>query len=280
MKNLDIPTVTLNTGHDMPQVGLGTWPLAGRQSTDAILAAISTGYRLIDTAAAYGNEDSVGTAVRESGLLREELFITTKLRGRHQGGAATVRQGLAESLETLGLDYVDLYLIHWPNPNRGLYVETYAALLELAHEGFIRSVGVSNFTEEHLRRVVDATGVLPAVNQRQVSPSHAQTAFVNAVSEDSTVIQAWSPLERNSGVLEDPAIVSIAERLDVSPSQVVIRWLIERGLTTVPHSGNPERQRRNADVFHFSLEPDDIAAVTALDSGKPTELTPDTFEEF
>ncbi|MFD6285811.1 aldo/keto reductase [Streptomyces sp. NPDC060205] len=280
MKKIDIPTVTLNTGHAMPQVGLGTWPLAGRQSTDSILAAISTGYRLIDTAAAYGNEDSVGAAVRESGLRREELFITTKLRGRHQGDAATVRQGLTESLEALGLDYVDLYLIHWPNPNRGLYVETYAALLELAQEGLIRSVGVSNFTEEHLRKVADATGVPPAVNQRQVSPSHAQAAFVNALSTDSTVIQAWSPLERNSGVLEDPVIVSIAERLDVSPSQVVIRWLIERGLTTVPHSSNPERQRRNADVFHFSLETDDITAITALDSGKPTELTPDTFEEL
>ncbi|MGC5567897.1 aldo/keto reductase [Streptomyces sp. FR-108] len=280
MKKLDIPTVTLNTGHAMPQVGLGTWPLGGRQSTDSILAAISTGYRLIDTAAAYGNEDSVGTAVRESGLPREDLFITSKLRGRHQGDAATVRQGLTESMEALGLDYIDLYLIHWPNPKRSRYVETYAALLDLAHEGLIRSVGVSNFTEEHLRKVVDATGVPPAVNQRQVSPSHAQAAFVNALSTDSTVIQAWSPLERNSGVLEDPVIVSIAERLDVSPSQVIIRWLIERGLTTVPHSSNPERQRRNADVFHFSLEPDDIAAVTALDSGKPTELTPDTFEEF
>ncbi|MGW7674228.1 aldo/keto reductase [Streptomyces sp. NPDC054775] len=280
MKELDIPTVTLNTGHVMPQVGLGTWPLVGRKSTDSVLAAISTGYRLVDTAAAYGNEDSVGAAVRESGLPREELFITTKLRGRHQGDVATVRHGLTESLEVLGLDYVDLYLIHWPNPARGRYVETYEALLELAQQGLIRSVGVSNFTEEHLRKVVEATGVHPAVDQRQVSPSHAQADFVDALSASSTVIQAWSPLERNSGVLQDPVVTRIAERLGVSPSQVIIRWLIERGLTAVPHSSNPERQRRNADVFHFSLEPDDITAITALDSGKPTELTPDTFEEF
>jgi 2,5-diketo-D-gluconate reductase A len=280
MERLTIPTVALNTGHAMPQVGLGTWPLVGRQSTDSILAAISTGYRLIDTAAAYGNEDSVGIAVRESGVPREELFLTTKLRGRHQGDLATVRQGLMGSLKNLGLDYVDLYLIHWPNPAQGRYLETYEALLELAQQGIIRSVGVSNFTEEHLRKVVDATGVPPAVNQRQVSPTHAQVPFVDALSTSSTVIQAWSPLERNSGLLQDPLIARIAERLNVAPSQVVIRWLIERGLTTVPHSSNPERQRRNADVFHFSLEPDDITAISALDSGKPPELTPDTFEEF
>ncbi|WP_061297144.1 aldo/keto reductase [Herbidospora cretacea] len=271
--------VTLNTGYSMPAVGLGTYPLKGRSATDAVLSAIESGYRLLDTAAAYGNEAAVGAGVRESGLPRKDLFVTTKLRGDDHG-ADKARPALEASLERLGLDYVDLYLIHWPLPRVGKYVETYAALLDLAREGLIRSVGVSNFTPEHLGAVVKETGVHPAVNQRQVSPTHAQVALVEATEGDPTVLQAWSPLERNTGILEHPVIVDIARRVGATPSQVVLRWLLDRGITVVPKSGNPERQRENIDVFGFHLDAPDLAAITALDTGEPVRLDPETWEEF
>ncbi|GAB1821958.1 aldo/keto reductase [Herbidospora sp. RD11066] len=271
--------VTLNTGHAMPVVGLGTYPLQGRTATDAVLTAIDAGYRLLDTAASYGNEAAVGAGVRESGLPRGDLFVTTKLRGDDHG-AAKARPALEASLERLGLDYVDLYLIHWPLPRLGLYVETYAALLDLAREGLIRSVGVSNFTPEHLDAVFKETGVRPAVNQRQVSPTHAQAALVEATHGDTTVIQAWSPLERNTGILEHPVIVDIARRASATPSQVVLRWLLDRGITVVPKSGDPGRQRENIDVFGFRLDAPDIAAITALDTGEPVRLDPESWEEF
>nr|WP_062342094.1 aldo/keto reductase [Herbidospora sakaeratensis] len=271
--------VTLNTGHSMPLVGLGTYPLQGRTAVDAVLTAVDAGYRLLDTAASYGNEAAVGAGVRESGLPRKDFFVTTKLRGEDHG-AAKARAALEGSLERLGLDYVDLYLIHWPLPRLGLYVETYVALLELAREGLIRSVGVSNFTPEHLDAVVKETGVHPAVNQRQVSPTHAQQALVDATQGDPTVLQAWSPLERNTGILEHPVIVEIARRVGKAPSQVVLRWLLDRGIGVVPKSGDARRQRENIDLFDFGLDAADVAAITALDTGKPVRLDPETHEEF
>ncbi|GIF76777.1 aldo/keto reductase [Asanoa siamensis] len=279
MAPISIPTRTLNDGHEMPWLGLGTYPAKGRQLVDAILAAVETGYRLLDTAYNYGNEDAVGTAIRESGLPREEFFVTSKLAGRHQG-KPYVREGFTASLDRLGLDYVDLYLIHWPLPRVGRYVESYAEMVALREEGLIRSIGVSNFLDEHIRAVVDATSVVPAVDQLQVSPTHAQVGVVDEVSRHGTVVQAWSPLERNSGILEHPTVTAIAARLGVAPSQVVLRWLVERGITTVPASTNPERQRLNADIFGFSLEPADVAAVTAVDVGKPVKQDPRTWEEF
>ncbi|MEV0720953.1 aldo/keto reductase, partial [Asanoa sp. NPDC050611] len=262
MAAISIPTRTLNDGHEMPWLGLGTWPLRGRPATDAILAAIEMGYRLIDTAYNYENEDAVGAAIRESGLPREDFFVTSKLAGRHQG-KPYVREGFSASLERLGLDYVDLYLIHWPLPRVGRYVESYVEMVALQQEGLIRSVGVSNFLDEHIEAVVAASGVVPAVDQLQVSPSHAQVAVVEQVSRHGTVIQAWSPLERNSGILANPAVTRIADRIGVAPSQVVLRWLIDRDITTVPHSSHADRQRLNADIFGFELEPADVAAITA-----------------
>lgn len=279
MDAITIPTVRFDDGHEMPVVGLSTWPLQGRQLTDAVLSALEIGYRLIDTAASYGNEDAVGAAIRESGIPRDQLFVTTKLRGADQG-TGRVRDALRGSLDRLGLDHVDLYLIHWPLPRIGRYVESYAEMVALREEGLIRSVGVSNFLPEHIAAVVAATGVRPALDQLQVSPSHAQVDVVDAVTAGGTVVQAWSPLERNSGILEHPTVTAIADRLGVSPSQVVIRWIVDRGLTTVPHSGNPERQRRNADVFGFRLDPADVDAVTAVDVGAPVKQDPTTWEEF
>ncbi|MEV8515766.1 aldo/keto reductase [Dactylosporangium sp. NPDC051484] len=276
---MSIPSVRLNSGLDMPVVGYGTYPLKGRRATDAVLAAIGSGYRLIDTAASYDNEDAVGAAVRESGLPRAELFITTKLRGSDQGRGST-RAGLQRSLERLGLDYVDLYLIHWPLPAVGRYVESYAEMAELQREGLIRSLGVSNFLPEHLDAVVAETGIQPAVDQLQVSPSHPRPELVAAVQRTGTVAQAWSPLERNTGILEHSSVAAIAGRLDVTSAQVVLRWLLQRDVTVIPHSGSPDRQRTNADLFGFELTADDMAAIDALDTCVPVKQDPRTWEEF
>ncbi|WP_238012000.1 aldo/keto reductase [Dactylosporangium sp. AC04546] len=271
--------ITLNSGAEMPALGYGTYPLKGRAATDAVLRALDLGYRLIDTAASYGNEDAVGAALRESGLPRADIFVTTKLRGSEQGRAAT-RPGLEASLTRLGLDHVDLYLIHWPMPAVGKYVESYEEMVALQQEGLIRSVGVSNFLPEHLDAVVAATGVQPAVDQLQVSPSFARTEMVEAVQRRGTVVQAWSPLERNTGILDHGVVTEIAARHGVTGAQVVLRWLLERGITAVPHSGNAERQRLNLDVEGFTLSPDEVAAVTALDSGRSPKQDPATWEEF
>ncbi|WP_432830128.1 aldo/keto reductase [Dactylosporangium sp. CA-092794] len=276
---MSIPTVSLNSGFDMPVVGYGTYPLKGHRATDAILAAIESGYRLIDTAASYGNEEAVGAAVRESPVPRSELFVTTKLRGSDQGRGST-RAGLAGSLTRLGLDYVDLYLIHWPLPRVGRFVESYAEMADLQREGLIRSLGVSNFLPEHIAAVVAETGIQPAVDQLQVSPSHARADLVTAVRTTGTVVQAWSPLERNTGVLDDPSVTAIAGRLGVTGAQVVLRWLVQRDITSVPHSSDPDRQRTNADLFGFELTAQDMAAIDALDTGVPVKQDPATWEEF
>ncbi|WP_432978274.1 aldo/keto reductase [Dactylosporangium sp. CA-233914] len=276
---MSIPTVRLNSGYDMPVLGYGTYPLRGRRATDAILAAIESGYRLIDTASAYGNEDAVGAAVRECGLERAELFVTTKLRGSDQGRGST-RAGLEGSLTRLGLSYVDLYLIHWPLPRVGKYVESYAEMAQLQREGLIRSLGVSNFLPEHLAAVVAETGIQPAVDQLQVSPSHSRPGLVHEVAQQGTVVQAWSPLERNTGVLEHPSIAAIAARLGVTGAQVVLRWLLQRDITVVAHSGDPGRQRANADLFGFELTAEDMTAVDAVDAGIPVKQDPATWEEF
>ncbi|GAA3450787.1 aldo/keto reductase [Dactylosporangium matsuzakiense] len=272
------PVMKLNSGYDMPAVGYGTWPLRGRPATDAVLAAIETGYRLLDTASAYGNEDAVGAAVRESGVPREELFVTTKLRGSDQGRGST-RAGLEGSLERLGLDYVDLYLIHWPLPAVGKYVESYAEMAELQQAGLIRTLGVSNFLPEHLAAVTAATGIAPAVNQLQASPSHARPALISAVQAQGTVVQAWSPLERNSGVLEHPAVTAPAERLGVTPAQIVLRWLLQKDIAVVPHSASPQRQRTNADLFGFTLTAEDVAAIDGVKQ-LPVKQDPANWEEF
>ncbi|MGI5236804.1 aldo/keto reductase [Dactylosporangium sp. CA-139066] len=276
---MSIPTVKLNSGLDMPVVGYGTYPLKGRRATDAVLAAIGSGYRLIDTASAYDNEEAVGAAVRECGLPREELFVTTKLRGADQGRGST-RAGLEGSLTRLGLDYVDLYLIHWPLPAVGRYADSYAEMADLHREGLIRSLGVSNFLPEHIETVTAETGIRPAVDQLQVSPSHSRPDLVAEVQRGGTVVQAWSPLERNTGVLDAPAVAAIAGRLGVTGAQVVLRWLLQRDITVVPHSSDPGRQRANADLFGFELTGDDMAAVSALDVGVPVKQDPATWEEF
>jgi 2,5-diketo-D-gluconate reductase A len=276
-----IPTYTLNDGGTLPAVGFGTYPLTGDDGIAAIQSALDTGYRLLDTAVNYENEAEVGEALRRSGLPREDVQVASKLPGRHHAydeAVASVRG----SLDRLGLEYVDLHLIHWPNPSVDKYVEAWRALVDLQKEGLVRSIGVSNFTEEHLTRIIDATGVTPAVNQVELHPRFPQERM-RAVHERLGIrTEAWSPMGKRRAPLDEEAVTSAAERLGVTTGQVILRWHVQIGSLPIPKSGNPERQRQNLDVFGFELTDDEVAAITALgeSDGRLFGGDPDTHEEM
>ena len=255
--------IPLNDGRSMPQLGFGTGPLRPPDAEDAIKDALAVGYRSIDTAAVYQNEEDVGRAIRASGIGREDLFVTTKVADKDHGRDTTLR-AFDESLKRLGLDYVDLYLIHWPVPKLNRYVETWAALVELRKEGRARSVGVSNFNADHLERVIDATGVVPAVNQVELHPLFQQRPL-RAVHERLGIrTEGYSPLGVNR-VLSLPAVSGIAERLGRTPAQVVLAWHLARGFITIPKSAHPGRMRENWDSLSIRLSGDDLARLDALD---------------
>lgn len=256
----------LNDGHRLPDVGFGTYPLRGDAGTAAVLSALAAGYRLIDTAVNYGNEDAVGSAVALTDVPREEIVVTTKVPGRDHGYDATLAS-FDRSAAALGLDVVDLYLIHWPNPSVGKYVDTFRAMVRLREEGRVRSVGVSNFTPEFLLRVADATGVMPAVNQVEMHPFFPQPELRAFHAEHGIVTEAWSPLGKGAPVKEAAPIVAAAAAHGVTPAQVVLRWHLQLGTLPIPKSGDPVRQRENLDLAGFALTPDEVAAVTAL--GRP-----------
>jgi 2,5-diketo-D-gluconate reductase A len=279
MTAVDVPVVELNDGHDMPVLGLGTYELRGDSGTESLIAGIATGYRLLDTALNYENEAEVGRAVRESGVPREDLFVTTKLPGRHHGYDEAHRS-IEESLGNLGLDYVDLYLIHWPNPSVDRFVDTWKAFVDLRDKGLVRSIGVSNFTEAHLQRIVDATGVAPAVNQVELHPYWPQ-GDLRAVHERLGIVtESWSPLAKRSELLTEAPIVAAAEAHGVTPGQVVLRWHTQIGAVPVPKSADPGRQRENLDVFGFALTDDEIAAISGLERGRLWDADPDSHEEM
>lgn len=259
-----IPTVTLSTGAEMPVLGLGTWPLDDAAAADAVAAAASAGYRLFDTATRYGNEAGVGAGLRRSGLARDEVFVTTKLDGPFQGDDRAVA-GLDAALDRMGLDDVDLLLIHWPLPARGLYVSTWRTFERLHESGRARAIGVSNFTPAHLDELARTCDVVPAVNQIQVNP-HVQRA--DAWADHTTrrvVTQSYGPLGGNGApVLEEPALAEIAERHGRSRGQVVLRWHVQHGLAPVPKTSDPDRMVENAAIFDFELTADDMAAIDAL----------------
>jgi 2,5-diketo-D-gluconate reductase A len=270
-----VPAVAMRDGVEIPQLGFGVFKVPPEDAAEVTARALEVGYRHIDTAAAYENEEGVGEAVRASGLDRAEVFITTKCpNDRH--GYDEARAACAESLERLGLDYVDLYLIHWPRPAAGLYVETWKAFIDLQREGAARSIGVSNFQPAHLRRIIDETGVTPSINQVELHPRLQQPELRAEHERLGIVTEAWSPLAKGE-VLDDPVIAGIAEAHGRTPGQVVIRWHLQLGNVVIPKSVTPERIAENFDVFGFELSDDDMAAIATLDRGERTGPDPDTF---
>lgn len=263
------PSVLLNNGIDMPQLGLGVWQTAdGAEVELAVTSALENGYRLIDTAALYGNERGVGKAIRESGIPREEIFITTKLWNSDQGDEQTVRAAFTDSLEKLGLDYIDLYLIHWPMPDKELYVETWKTLEKLHHEGKIRAIGVSNFMPEHLEKLLASATVVPAVNQIELHPYLPQHETRVFCEQHNIAVESWSPIGGSRGnLLENQTVVSIADAHKKSPAQVIIRWHIQHGLIVIPKSVHPERIAQNIDVFDFELTDTEMQQLALLENG-------------
>jgi diketogulonate reductase-like aldo/keto reductase len=278
---MDIPRYTLNDGHDLPVIGFGTAGLRGDDAIAAVTSALENGYRLIDTAVNYQNETEVGEAIRRSGVPREEIRVTSKIPGRHHAYDDAVRS-TKESLERLGLDYLDLHLIHWPNPNRGLYHETWRALVDLQKEGLVRSVGVSNFTEAHLRRAIEETGVTPAVNQIELHPYFPQPEMQRVHDDLGVVTESWSPLGKRQAPFSEPPVAAAAERHGVTPGQVILRWQLQQGNLPIPKSATPSRQRENLDVLGFELTDDEMAAITGLTrpDGRLFGGDPDTHEEM
>jgi 2,5-diketo-D-gluconate reductase A len=260
------PLIELNDGHKIPQLGLGTWPLNDAQVADAVVEAVSHGYRHVDTAVKYGNEKGVGNGIRTSGVDRGELFITTKLDGEYQGSGRAVA-GLEGSLERLGLDYVDLLLIHWPLPRRDEFVSTWRTFEELQASGKARSIGVSNFKPAHLDRLFRETDVVPAVNQIQLSPSVPRSAARAFNERNGIVTESYSPLGASSDLLNAPVLATVGEKYGKTPGQVVLRWHVQQGLVAIPKTANPQRMKENLDVFDFELDQDDLTTLRTLDGG-------------
>ena len=260
----DQPTVTLNDGRVMPQFGLGVWETPDGHAPAVIRAALDAGYRLIDTAAIYRNERGVGEGLRTAGVQRTEIFVTTKLWNDRQGYDSALK-AFDRSLERLGLDYVDLYLIHWPAPGQDLYVDSWKALIRLREEGRARSIGVSNFHAPHLQRIIGETGQVPAVNQIELHPRLQQKPLRAFHAEHDIVTEAWSPLGQGQ-LIDDPLIGKMAAKYGRTPAQVILRWHMQSGVAAIPKSASPERMAQNIDVFGFELSPEDMAILEGLDS--------------
>ncbi|MCA1983339.1 aldo/keto reductase [Nocardioides nematodiphilus] len=275
------PTYSLSDGTTLPAIGFGTYPLKGSEGVEAITSALGSGYRLLDTAVNYENETEVGEALRASGLPRDQVQICSKIPGRHHAYDDAIAS-TKDSLRRLGLDHLDLHLIHWPNPSRDLYVEAWQALIELQRQGLVRSIGVSNFTEAHLRRIIAETGVAPVVNQIELHPLFPQAAM-RAVHEELGIrTEAWSPMGKRQGQYDAPPVVAASQRLGVTPGQVILRWHVEIGSIPIPKSATPSRQVENLSIFDFTLTADEVAAISALGrpDGRLFDGDPDTHEEL
>ena len=274
-----VPTRTLNDGLVLPQLGLGTYKLVGDEGAAAIVAGIQGGYRLLDTAASYANEIEVGRAIAESGVPREELIVTTKLPGSGHGFDECMN-AFATSRQTLGIDVVDLYLIHWPNPSVNRFMDAWQAMMELKDDGLIRSIGVCNFTQEHLTRLIDETGIVPSVNQIELHPYFPQAELRSFHESHNIATEGWSPLGRGTELLTEPAIMEVAAAHDVSPAQAVLRWHTQLGVIPIPKSGTPSRQAENIDVFGFTRSDAEVDSFTALERGRLWGGDPYTHEEY
>ena len=278
---MTIPTYTLNDDTTLPAIGFGTAGLRGEAAVEATTSALEAGYRLVDTAVNYENEREVGEALRRSGVPRDELRVTSKIPGRHHGYDDAIAS-TRESLERLGLDHLDLHLIHWPNPSRGLYVDAWRALVDLREQGLVRSIGVSNFTAEHLDRIIDETGVAPSVNQIEVHPLFPQLEMRRANEERGVRTESWSPLGKRQAPLAEAPVRAAAEAHGVTPGQVILRWQVQQGNLPIPKSATPSRQRENLDVFGFELDEAEMDAITALgrSDGRLFGGDPDSHEEM
>jgi len=265
----------MNDGRDIPQLGFGVFQISTDDIVPAVTTALECGYRHIDTAAIYGNEEGVGQAIAQSGVPRDELFVTTKVWNSEQGYDSALR-ALEGSLARLGLDSVDLYLIHWPAPARDLYLDTWRALEKARADGLTRSIGVSNFHANHLHRLQSEATVLPAVNQIELHPTLAQPELAQVHRDLGVLTESWSPLGQAAD-LDNPTVTDIARRLERTPAQVVIRWHLQQGFVVIPKSITPERIKANADVFDFELGDADMAAISALDSANRLGPDPDGF---
>jgi 2,5-diketo-D-gluconate reductase A len=271
-----VPNIRLNNGVEIPQFGFGVFQVPPEETEQAVRDALDAGYRHIDTAQMYQNEEGVGRALAESGLARDEVFLTTKLNNDNHGHDAALR-ALDGSLTKLGVDHVDLFLIHWPRPEDGRYVETWRALEKIAAEGKSRSIGVSNFTIEHLERLAAETGTVPAVNQIELHPRFPQGELRRYHADHGIATEAWSPIGQGGDLLQDPTLGTLAERYGKTPAQVVLRWHVQLGNIVFPKSMRPERMRENIDVFDFELSDDDMQAVSGLDTGTRMGPDPDEF---
>jgi len=269
-----VPTIRLNNGVEIPQFGFGVFQVPPDETAETVRAAFDAGYRHIDTAQMYGNEEGVGRALAESGLPRDEVFLTTKLTNDGHGHDAAVRR-LDESLQKLGTDHVDLYLIHWPRPGDDRYVDTWRGFEKALSEGKARSIGVSNFTVEHLQRLAKETGTVPAVDQVELHPRFGQADLRSYHAEHGIATEAWSPIGQGKGLLDDPVLTGLAQKYDRSPAQVVLRWHVQLGNIVFPKSMHAERMRENIDVFDFELAGDDMQEISALDRGAGGRMGPD-----
>lgn len=270
MSEVDQTNLTLNDGTEMPRIGLGTWKLQGPAAVTVIRDAIAAGYRHIDTAALYDNEAEVGRAVSDAiaagDVTRDELFITSKVRNEDQGAESAAR-AFQDSLHNLGLDYLDLYMVHWPWPQRGLAVETFSAIAKIQGLGTVQSIGVANFYEEALRELIAATGITPAVNQVEMHPGFSQAPLRAVHEELGVVTEAWAPLGRGI-LLQNPIIGDIADQVGRSPAQVILRWLLQLGVAVVPKTTSVDRLRENISIYDFELSPPQVDQIVALDEVK------------
>lgn len=268
-------TAELAPGVRIPLIGLGTWPMEGQEASDAVTRALLNGYRHIDTAESYGNEEAVGEGIRRSRIPRGDIFLTTKLSSRWHSREG-VRLAGAQAARRLGVDYLDLFLIHWPNPALGRFVEACEGLQQLVQDGEVRAWGVSNFKPAHLARVLNA-GLQVPVNQVQLDPAHGQPEQLAFHREHGIATAAYSPLGRNGDFMASPAITGPAQELGKTPGQIVLRWHVQQGRIAVPKSASDERQRQNLDVFGFELTPAQMTAITALETGAPPRLDSDEY---
>ena len=273
------PAYALRDGNSIPAIGLGTYGLDDQAGIDAITTAIADGYRLIDTAYNYGNEEAVGEAIRRTDVDRSDLLITTKLPGRHHGFDETLAS-FEQSRKKLDLDWVDLYLIHWPLPRVDKYVDSWRAMISLREKGLVRSIGVSNFTADMISRLVDETSVVPVVNQVELHPYFPQAQLRAFHDEHDIRTESWSPLAKRSDLMQEPVIVELADAHGVTPAQLVLRWHVELGAVPIPKSSDAGRRRANLDVFGFALASEEVDAISALSRGRLWGGDPDTHEEF